>query len=146
MDPDRLVAIAASGSSPATWSGARVLPAGVAPPTALRKARARGRAPSGCPRRGRAAQRAAQGIPEALWALARIGTSRRPAGRRARQPRSVSLRAVSDDPGVADARAARRCLLQRSTEEARARGAGKVATAGAGAALLAGLAAWLWAA
>jgi len=145
MDPDRLVAIGGIrefsgdlvGRSSATgWRRPR-------PPRCASSRAWPGAIRMPAPRR--AAQRGGPRNPEALWALARIDLRRRPAGRRARQPRSVPLRRGVDDPGVADARAARDALLQRSTEEARARARRQVATAGAGAALLAGLAAWLWA-
>jgi len=146
MDPDRLVAIGGirefSGDLGQALECYRLAsPA----PTALRKlARVAGRHPD-----ARATDElrtaAAQGIPESLWALARIDLA---AGRRdaaiANLDRFLSA-AAPDDPGVADARAARDALLQRSTEEARARARKQVAAAGAGAALLAGLAAWLWA-
>src|SRR6266436_1854875 len=146
MDPERLVAIGGirefSGDLGQALECYRLAsPA----PTALRKlARVAGRHPD-----ARATDElrtaAAQGIPESLWALARIDLA---AGRRdaaiANLDRFLSA-AAPDDPGVADARAARDALLQRSTEEARARARKQVAAAGAGAALLAGLAAWRWA-
>jgi len=146
MDPDRLVAIGGirefSGDLGRALECYRLAsPA----PTALRKlARVAGRHPD-----ARASDElrtaAAQGIPEALWALARIDLA---AGRRdaavANLDRFLSA-AAPDEPGVADARAARDALLQRSTEEARSRARRQVSAAGAGAALLAGLAAWLWA-
>src|SRR5712664_3361779 len=146
MDADRLVAIGGirefSGDLGRALECYRLAsPA----PTALRKlARVAGRHPDAhAADELRAA--AAQGIPEALWALARIDLA---AGRRdaavANLDRFLSA-AAPDDPGVADARAARDALLRKSTEEARARARRQVAASGAGAALLAGLAAWLWA-
>jgi tetratricopeptide (TPR) repeat protein len=87
---------------------------------------------------------AAQGIPEALWALAQIDLA---AGRRdaalAYLERFLSAAAV-DDPGLADARAARESLLRTTVEVSQTRVRRRAALGGGAALLLAGLAGFLW--
>jgi tetratricopeptide (TPR) repeat protein len=88
---------------------------------------------------------AALGIAEAHWALARIDLA---AGRQDAALANLErflADAPPDDPGGAEARAARDSILQTSTAAARARARIRAAVAGGAALLLAAIAAWLWA-
>jgi tetratricopeptide (TPR) repeat protein len=88
---------------------------------------------------------AAKGISEALWALARIDLA---AGRQDAALANVEsflAAAAPDDPGLADARAARSAILRKTTEAAQARARYRGAVATAAFLAFAALAAWLWA-
>ncbi|HUJ25011.1 MAG TPA: hypothetical protein VLW85_03265 [Myxococcales bacterium] len=90
-------------------------------------------------------QRAAKlDVPAAFWALARIDLAQgRPDDALLRIDRFLA-RAAPDDPGLADARAARAQLLASSTAASQARWRRSVAFGSLAAALLAGAAIFLW--
>src|SRR5205823_6358387 len=88
---------------------------------------------------------AAQGIAPAWWALARIDLQRGRADDALPRIERFLATAAPDDPGIADARAARDDLLRTTTAAAQARLRQRAAIALGAAALLLVLVAWLWA-
>ena len=114
-----------------------------APEALQRLARVAGRSPD--PRAAPELQQAAAlGIAPALWALARIDLSRGKADDALANIDKYLAAAASDDPGLADARAARDDLSRSTTAAAKSRLRQRAgAAAGLGALLLA-LAAFLW--
>ncbi|MCA1826349.1 MAG: hypothetical protein ABR567_15505 [Myxococcales bacterium] len=88
---------------------------------------------------------AAQGIAPAWWALARIDLQRgKPDDALPRIDRFLAI-AQADDPGLADARAARADLLRSTVAAARARLLRRLAIGASALALLLAAIAWLWA-
>ena len=118
--------------------------AAASPEALLRLARVAERAPDA--RALAELQRAAaQGIAPAWWALARIDLQRGRADDALPRIERFLATAAPDDPGIADARAARDDLLRTTTAAAQARLRQRAAIALGAAALLLVLVAWLWA-
>jgi Flp pilus assembly protein TadD len=89
-------------------------------------------------------QAAAQGVAEAYWALARIDLQTGKTDDALARIETFLATAAPDDPGLADARAAREDLLRTSTAAAQSRLRRRAGSALGAAALLLALAAFLW--